>query len=69
MLDLRLAHANQHDAELLAARELHCAPIICNGLRSELKTRLRSLMSPLLSPQRFADVRTELELRAMSMGA
>jgi len=25
-------------------------------------------MSPLLSPQRFADVRTELELRAMSMG-
>ena len=51
------------------ARELRCAPIICNGPRSELKTRLRSLMSPLLGPQRFDRVRTAIELRAMPVGA
>jgi hypothetical protein len=50
-------------------RELHCAPIICNGRRSELAIRLRSLMSPLLGPQRFDDVRIGLERRAISMGA
>jgi hypothetical protein len=51
------------------ARELHCAPIICNGSRSELKIRLRSLMSPWLGPQKFDDIRTDLELRALSLGA
>jgi hypothetical protein len=51
------------------ARELHCAPIICNGLRSELKIRLRSLVSPWLGLQKFDDVRINLELQAIAMGA
>jgi hypothetical protein len=50
------------------APERHCAPIICNGTRGELKTRLRSLMSPWLGPQKFDDIRTNLELRALSLG-
>lgn len=57
----------KHDAA--GARELHCAPIICNGPRSELKVRLRSLMSPWLGPQTFDNVRIGIELRAMSLGA
>jgi hypothetical protein len=60
--------ADTRKLDMAGARD-HCAPIICNGARSELATRLRSLMSPLLGPQRFDDVRTGLELRAMSMGA
>lgn len=50
------------------ARDLHCAPIICNGMRGELKIRLRSLMSPWLGPQKFDEIRTGLELRALSLG-
>jgi hypothetical protein len=45
---------------------LHCAPIICNGPRSELRIRVRSLMSPWLGPQRFDDIRGRLELQAAS---
>jgi hypothetical protein len=51
------------------AREPHCAPIICNGLHSELKIRLRGLMSPWLGSHKFDDIRTHLELRAVSLGA
>lgn len=56
----------KHDTS--GARELHCAPIICNGRRSEFKIRLRSLMSPWFGPQEFDDIRTNLELRALSLG-
>ena len=45
----------------------HCMPIICNGPGREFTARLRSLMSPWLGPQRFDDIRTQLELRAMNM--
>ena len=48
---------------------LHCAPIICNGPRRELSTRTRSLMSPWLGPQKFDEIRTRLELRAMALSA
>lgn len=53
----------------IEAGDRHCVPIICNGPRNELKVRLRSLASPWLGPQRFDDVRTDLELRALSMSA
>jgi len=43
---------------------LPCAPIICNGPRSELRIRLRSLMSPWLGSQRFDEIRAGLELQA-----
>lgn len=55
--------------DMTGTQQLRCAPIICNGARSELKIRLRSLVSPWLGPQKFDDVRTELELRAMAIGA
>jgi len=45
----------------------HCRPIICNGPGREFTTRLRSLMSPWLGPQRFDDIRTHLEMRAIEM--
>ena len=45
----------------------HCMPIICNGPGREFAARLRSLASPWLGPQRFDDIRTQLELRAMDM--
>ena len=61
--------ANTRKQEMAGARESHCAPIICNGLRSELAIRLRSLMSPLLGSQRFDDIRIGLDLRAASLGA
>jgi Hint domain-containing protein len=58
-----------HATDMATAGERHCVPIICNGPRNELKVRLRSLASPWLGPQRFDDVRTNLELRAVSLGA
>lgn len=42
----------------------HCAPILCNGPRRELATRVRSLASPVLGRQKFDDIRLALELRA-----
>lgn len=50
------------------APDIHCAPVICKGLRSEMRTRVRSLMSPWLGPQRYDDVRMDLELHAMALG-
>jgi hypothetical protein len=49
------------------AQDVHCAPIVCNGPRRELKTRVRSLMSPWLGPQEFDNIRARLELRAVSL--
>jgi Hint domain len=49
------------------APALYCAAIVCNGLRSELSTRVRSLMSPWLGPQKFDNVRIRLEQRAMAL--
>jgi hypothetical protein len=45
----------------------HCMPIICNGPGREFVTRLRSLATPWLGPQRFDDIRMQLELRAMDV--
>jgi hypothetical protein len=49
------------------APELYCAAIVCNGLRSELSTRVRSLISPWLGPQKFDNIRARLEQRAMAL--
>jgi hypothetical protein len=49
------------------APERHCAPIVCNGLRSELSTRARSMMSPWLGPQKLDHIRSRLEQRAMAL--
>ena len=44
----------------------HCVPLLCNGPLTELRTRARSLLSPLLGLQRFDEVRTRIELRALA---
>ena len=49
------------------APQVHRAAIVCNGRRSELTTRLRSLMSPWLGPQKFDDIRARLERRALAL--
>jgi Hint domain len=48
-------------------QHVHRAAIVCNGRRSELSTRLRSLMSPWLGPQKFDDIRARLEQRALAL--
>jgi Hint domain len=48
------------------AKDRHCAPLLCNGPRAELRTRARSLLSPWLGLQRFDDVRMRLELQALA---
>lgn len=47
-------------------QDVHCAPIVCNGARSEIKSRVRSMMSPWLGPQRIDLIRDRLEERAMT---
>jgi hypothetical protein len=46
--------------------ERHCAPIVCNGARSEISSRLRSTMSPWLGPQKIDLIRDQLDERAMT---
>lgn len=50
-----------------ATPDVPCAPVLCNGPRRELATRVRSLASPLLGSQRFDDIRIALELRAAAL--
>jgi len=47
--------------------DLHCTAIVCNGLRSELSTTVRSLVSPWLGPQKLDDIRARLKQRAMAL--
>ena len=49
------------------APDVHCAPIVCNGRRSELSTAVRSLISPWLGPQKLDKIRARLEQRAMAL--
>jgi hypothetical protein len=58
-------YVREHGAS--EAQDAYCAAIVCNGVRSELRTRIRSLMSPWLGPQKFDDIRVRLEQRAMAM--
>jgi hypothetical protein len=51
-----------------ATRDTHCAPVVCNGARSEIKSRVRSVMSPWLGPQKIDVIRERLEERAMIVG-
>lgn len=45
---------------------VRCAPVFGNGYRSELKLKVRSLMSPWLGPQKVDVIRERLEMRAMA---
>jgi hypothetical protein len=58
-------YVREHGAS--EAQEAYCAAIICNGRRSELSTRVRSLMSPWLGPQKFDNIRARLEQRATEL--
>jgi hypothetical protein len=51
-----------------ATQDIHCAPVVCNGARSEIKSRVRSVMSPWLGPQKIDVIRERLEERAMIVG-
>jgi hypothetical protein len=48
-------------------RAVRCAPVVCDGLRSELMTKVRSLISPLRGPQQFDLIRAQLKKRAMTL--
>jgi hypothetical protein len=50
-----------------ATQERHCAPIICNGAYKEIKSRIRSTMSPWRGPHKADVIRGRLEERAMSL--
>lgn len=49
------------------APDRHCAPIVCNGLRSELMIMVRRRVSPWRGPQKFDTIRARLEQRAMTL--
>ncbi len=55
------AYSRRHEQR----RDNHCAPIVCNGMRAELRSRARSALSPWLGPQKLDIVRERLELRAL----
>lgn len=46
-------------------QDVHCAPIFCNGARSEIRSKVRSVMSPWLGPHKVDIIRDRLEERAM----
>jgi hypothetical protein len=50
-----------------AAPDRHCAPIVCNGARSEIRSRVRSAMTPWLGPQKIDLIRDYLEERAANV--
>jgi Hint domain len=47
-------------------QDVRCAPVVCNGALKELKSRFRSVMSPLLGPQKIDVIRDQLEQRALA---
>jgi hypothetical protein len=49
------------------APDRHCAPIVCNGLRSELMTMVRSRVSRWRGPQKLDTIRARLERRATAL--
>ncbi|MGO9361317.1 MAG: Hint domain-containing protein [Xanthobacteraceae bacterium] len=48
------------------SRDVHCAPVFGNGYRSELKLKVRGMMSPWLGPQKIDVIRERLEARAIA---
>ncbi len=48
-------------------QDVYCAPVFGNGYRSELKMKVRSMMSPWLGPQEVDVIRERLEARAMAL--
>jgi hypothetical protein len=47
--------------------EMHCAPILCNGNRSVIAVRVRSLATAWLGPQKLDVIRTRLQHQARSI--
>ena len=45
----------------------HCAPIVCNGAHSEIRSRALSAISPWLGPQKIDIIRDRLEERAVML--
>jgi hypothetical protein len=48
-------------------QDVRCAPVVCNDPRSELMTKIRSLMSPWRGPQQFDLIRSRLKARATTL--
>jgi hypothetical protein len=50
-------------------QSFHCAPIVCNGARNEIKSIFRSAMSSWMGPQRIDIIRDRLEEQAVTLAA
>jgi hypothetical protein len=48
--------------------DTHCAPILCNGNRSTILARARSLATPWLGPQKLDVIRARLQEQATAIG-
>jgi hypothetical protein len=44
-----------------------CAPVLCDGPRSQIRSRIRSMLSPVLGPQKIDLIRARLEENAMAL--
>jgi len=49
------------------AEEADCAPVVSNGAISEVRSRMRSMLSPVLGPQPVDLIRARLEQNAMAL--
>jgi hypothetical protein len=48
-------------------RDESCAPVVCNSPSSEIRSRIRSMFSPVLGPQKIDLIRARLEQNAMAL--
>lgn len=54
-------------ADELTARAEYCAPVICNGNRSKIMTRVRGLAAPWLGPSKLEVIRARLQQQSAGM--
>jgi Hint domain len=59
---------NYTASDLDVKSEAHCAPILCNGNRSTIAARARSLATPFLGPQKLDVIRSRLRRQAAAIG-
>ena len=60
--------ANRAPKRDAVENEMYCAPVLCNGNRSVIAVRIRSLATPWLGPQKLDVIRTRLQHQARSIG-
>jgi hypothetical protein len=48
-------------------QDRHCAPIVCNGARSAIRSRIRGAMTSWLGPQKIDIIRDRLEEQAANL--